>query len=147
MKKLLTAVVVLSLSVGSLFADAKVFTEKFKAQVKEAKSKVKMISPQEALKMMEEKQDFIIIDVRDKDEVTSMGYPKWDKYKNMSRGKLEPMLGKSDLVVENSLMVFCKTGARAALAAQTLQEYGFKNVVVVDGGMDKWLENNYPSVD
>ncbi|DAB34163.1 MAG TPA: hypothetical protein CFH82_06700 [Sulfurospirillum sp. UBA12182] len=65
----------------------------------------------------------------------------------MSRGKLEPMLGKSDLVVENSLMVFCKTGARAALAAQTLQEYGFKKVVVVDGGMDKWLENNYPSVD
>jgi len=136
-----------SLGISSSFADAKVFTEKFKAQVEEAKTKVKMISAEEAFKMMEENKDLIIIDVRTKDEVATLGYPKWDKYKNMSRGRLEPDLGKSDLVVGDTLMVFCKTGSRAALASVTLQEYGFENVVVVDGGMESWLEKNYPSVD
>jgi pyruvate kinase len=27
------------------------------------------------------------------------------------------------------------------------QEYGFKNVSVIDGGMDLWLEKKLPSVD
>jgi len=147
MNKLLATLLVVSLGISSSFADAKVFKEKFKAQVEEAKAKVTMISVEEAFKMMEENKDLIVIDVRTKEEVADWGYPKWDKYKNISRGRLEPDLGKSDLVVDDTIMVFCKTGSRAALAGVTLQEYGFKNVVVVDGGMESWIEKNYPSVD
>ena len=29
----------------------------------------------------------------------------------------------------------------------SIKEYGFKNVTIVEGGFDKWLEKKLPSVD
>ena len=93
------------------------------------------------------KEVFTILYVRDPEEVSSFGRPDLAAYKNISRGKLEPLLAKSGLTVDDTIVVFCKTGARAALAAQTLKAYGFKNVMVADGGMDAWIVKDYPEVE
>jgi len=96
--------------------------------------------------MMDADEAFTILDVRDPDEIITFGRPDWKAYKNISRGKLEPLRGKSGLNVDDKIVVFCKTGARAALAAQTLKNYGFKNGMVTQKGMDDWIMLNLPEV-
>lgn len=147
MRKLLVALMVAMLGYVGAWADAAAFGEKFKAQVKAAKAEVTMVPLDKVKAMMDAKEIFTILDVRDPDEVSSFGRPDWAAYKNISRGKLEPLLAKSGLTVDDTIVVFCKTGARAALAAQTLKAYGFKNVMVADGGMDAWIVKDYPEVE
>jgi len=146
LRKLFIAIVLI-LGVGFAYADAPDFDAIFKAQVAEAKKQVGVISRADVVKMIQEKQKFLIVDVRESDEIKTFGKIDWPDQKNLSRGKLEPMLAKSGLKVEDKILVHCKTSARAALAAKTLKEFGFKNVQIIDGGMDKWLEENLPALD
>nr|WP_289302938.1 rhodanese-like domain-containing protein [Methylophaga sp. UBA3996] len=39
-------------------------------------------------------------------------------------------------------MVYCKSGGRSALAAQTLQTMGYQHVYSIAGGFDAWLQTN-----
>lgn len=147
MRKLLVALLVAMLGCVGAFADANAMVDKFKAQVKAAKAEVSMVSLDKVKAMMDAGEKFTILDVRDSNEIASFGRPAWEAYKNISRGKLEPLIGKSGLSVDDKIVVFCKTGARAALAAQTLKAYGFKDVMVADGGMDGWIVKDYPEVE
>jgi len=147
MRKLLAALLVAMLGYVGAWADTAAFGDKFKAQVKAAKAEVSMVSLDKVKAMMDAGETFTILDVRDPDEVSTFGRPDWVAYKNISRGKLEPLLGKSGLGVNDKVVVFCKTGARAALAGQTLKAYGFKNVMVADSGMDDWIVKDYPEVE
>jgi rhodanese-related sulfurtransferase len=147
MRKLLVALLVAMVGSVGMWADAAAFDAKFKEQVKEAKSQLNVVTLDQVKAMMDANENFTILDVRDPDEVSGFGRPDWKAYKNISRGKLEPLLGKSGLSVDDKVVVFCKTGARAALAAQTLKNYGFKNVMVADKGMDTWIEKNLPDVE
>ena len=45
---------------------------------------------------------------------------------------------------EQPVAIYCATGGRSALAANTLQMMGFKNVVSVDGGFVRWSKENRP---
>ena len=42
------------------------------------------------------------------------------------------------------MIVVCHSGARAALAAATLQDMGFADVSVLEGGLSAWLEAGLP---
>jgi len=42
--------------------------------------------------------------------------------------------------VEDPVIVYCKTGGRAALAAQTLQLMGYQQVYSIAGGYDAWQQ-------
>jgi rhodanese-related sulfurtransferase len=44
------------------------------------------------------------------------------------------------------LMLICKSGARSALAAASLLQMGFTNVVSVAGGFDAWVKEGLPLV-
>ncbi len=41
---------------------------------------------------------------------------------------------------ESKWLVFCRSGGRGALAADTLQKMGFKHIVNVIGGVDAWSQ-------
>lgn len=79
-----------------------------------------------------------VIDVRESDEFAAAHIPGAI---HMSRGMLEfkidnfPSLQSRDL----KLIVYCKTGGRAALAARALQDMGYLDVASICGGMDAWL--------
>lgn len=119
----------------------------FKTKVAEAQKDLNVVSGESVVAMMKEKKEFVIVDVREADEIKTFGKVDWPNQKHLSRGKLEPQLQKSGLKIDDNIYVMCKTGARSSLAAKTLKEYGFKNVNVIEGGMDKWLEKKLPSVD
>ncbi|WP_104131256.1 rhodanese-like domain-containing protein [Cryobacterium sp. M91] len=40
---------------------------------------------------------------------------------------------------ETPLVIYCRTGRMSAVAATTLAELGYKDVVELDGGMDAWV--------
>ena len=128
-------------------ATAPNFNEVFKAKVADARKDIQVVSGAEMVKIMKEKPSVIIVDVREADEIKTFGKVDWKNQKHLSRGKMEPQLQKSGLKIDDDIYIMCKTGARSSLAAKTLKEYGFKNVSVIDGGMDLWLEKKLPSVD
>ncbi len=45
------------------------------------------------------------------------------------------------------MIVVCRSGARAALAAVTLQTMGYVDVAVLDGGLVAWQDAGLPVVE
>ena len=43
------------------------------------------------------------------------------------------------------MIVYCRSGARAALAALTLKTLGFENVANLKGGFNAWKEAGLPT--
>ncbi len=129
------------------WADPATFSAKFKEDVKIAKTKLEVVAPEKIKAMIKTDEDFIILDVRDSDELVIFGRPDWKNYKNISRGRLELLLGGSGLKEDDKILVICKTSTRSALAGATLKEYGFKNIMVLNGGMDAWALYNLPEIE
>lgn len=126
---------------------AQTFAEITKAKEVELTKEVTKVPASEVVQMMQDKKDFIIVDIREADEIKTMGKIDWKNQKNISRGLMEYRLPKSGLTVDDNIYVLCKTSGRSLMAAKTLKEYGFKNVKVIEGGFDNWLEKKYPALD
>lgn len=45
---------------------------------------------------------------------------------------------------EASIILYCGGGYRSVLAADSLQQMGYRHVVSMDGGIRAWREANYP---
>jgi len=61
---------------------------------------------------------------------------------HISRGMLEFMISNHPDFQDKeiSIVVYCKSGGRSALATSTLQQLGFNNVHSMLGGFDEWDE-------
>ena len=106
--------------------------------VAEALKMVKTISPEEALKLTNEKK-CNLIDIRDEMELEKQG--RIENSIPISRGMLEFSIHPKSAFAQNNrldlnkeIVLFCAGGARSALAAKSLKEMGFSNVSHVDGG-------------
>jgi len=107
----------------------------------DAKSRITEIDIDDAEKLIN--QGYKVLDVREPNEHEA-GHIEGSL--NIPRGVLEPA---ADLTFEGAnpylrdgrdsqWLVLCATGGRAALATDTLQQMGFKNVVNLAGGMNAW---------
>lgn len=45
---------------------------------------------------------------------------------------------------EASIILYCGGGYRSVLAADSLQQMGYRHVISMDGGIRAWREANYP---
>ena len=106
--------------------------------VQEALKLVKTVTPEDALKLVNEKK-CNLIDIRDDVELEKLG--RIENSFHISRGLLEFSIHPESNFVQNNkldlnkeIVLFCAAGGRSALAAKTLKEMGFKNVSHVDGG-------------
>ena len=45
---------------------------------------------------------------------------------------------------DQAIILYCGTGGRSALAAKTLEELGYKNVLSMDGGIVAWAQAGMP---
>lgn len=96
-----------------------------------ANSSVRKLSIQEAADKLKE-QNVLIVDVRDPSEVEKTG--KLKGAVNVSRGMLEfradseSQYHNLDFENDKTVLVYCGTGGRAALAGKTLQEMGYRQV-------------------
>ena len=87
----------------------------------------------------------VLMDVREADEYAQGHLPGAI---HVSRGLLEfklsgtPALASRDL----SIVVYCKTSGRAALAACVMHDMGYLNVKSIAGGFDAWVANGRPVI-
>ena len=106
--------------------------------VEEALKEVNTISPDEALKKLND-NNCNLIDIRDIRELQNSG--KVENSLHIPRGMLEFWMdptsayfkeGKIDMKKE--IVLFCAGGLRSALGAKSLKEMGFEKVSHIDGG-------------
>lgn len=112
--------------------------------VEEALKSVKMVSVEEAKTIIEGEELYNLIDVREKEEYY-LGYIPGSVV--IPRGRLEFSIASPEFWEAEGLylpekketfVVYCKKGKRSILAAQSLMQMGYKNVVVIDGGWKGW---------
>ncbi|MGB6399576.1 MAG: rhodanese-like domain-containing protein [Bradyrhizobium sp.] len=108
-----------------------------------ANSSVPKISPQDAAALIQRGQA-LVVDVRDGLEIQSTG--KVQGAKHVARGMLEfradpdsPYYDK-EFSRDKTVIVYCASGGRSALAGKTLQDMGYKDVRNL-GGFKDWVEN------
>ncbi len=113
----------------------------FENLVAEAKKKITEISPSEAAEKSKSGQA-VIVDVREKDE---WGEEHIRDAIHMSRGTLE--LEIEEKVPDTNAMIICHCGGggRGALATESLQKMGYKNVHNLAGGFKAWKAAGLPT--
>lgn len=124
--------------------------------VTEAKAVINEISITQLVEYMAQHPEPRLIDVREPAEFAvnhiqgAINYP---------RGVLEMQLATHPAVAASGceaevalsqlaqapLYLICRSGARSALAAESLQRMGFTQVYSVAGGMQAWLDAQLPS--
>jgi len=100
---------------------------------------IREITPQEALE--QQSQGAVLLDVRDENEHAA-GLPAGALA--LPRGKI---VEKIDALVPNRetpIVSICASGKRSMLAAQTLAELGYSDVVSVTGGFVRWQMEQLP---
>ena len=103
----------------------------FQEILQEANNVVPKISPNEAKFLQDE--GALIIDIRESDEVSLSG--KVENAFHIPRGLLEFQTklvnpnGLENFTPENTIILYCASGGRAALAGKSLKDMGLTNLV------------------
>ena len=101
---------------------------------------MKEISCAELKKMIDGKEDFQLIDVREEHEVdiASIG------------GELIPMGDVMDnldkISKEKKVVLFCRSGKRSGAVAQALEQNGYTNIHNLKGGILAWADEIDPEM-
>ena len=97
------------------------------------KATYRQISMEEAVTMMAQESDYIILDVRRADEFASGHIPGAINIANESIGTEEvPELPDK----EQLIMIYCRSGNRSKQAAEKLAAQGYTNIVEFGGILD-----------
>ncbi len=109
--------------------------------VAEAKKSITEILPTDAFVKLTS-DDVVFIDVREKDE--------WDEGHipdaiHLSRGTIESEIEEKVPDTETTIICNCGGGGRSALAAESLQRMGYKNVRSLTGGFKAWKAIGLPT--
>lgn len=85
----------------------------------------------------------ILIDVREESEYAASHLPG---AVHMSRGVLEGRIASvpAGKKADSKILLYCRTDARASLAAVSLQGMGYTDVQVLAGGFDAWIGAGKP---
>src|SRR5262250_1004875 len=88
------------------------------------------------------KEPFALIDVREAGEYNSSHIPGSSL---IARRQLEYLVPQSVPFKGTPIVVCDDDGRRAALAARTLERLGYRQVSVLDGGINRWVTENLPT--
>ena len=122
----------------------------FNKLVQESRESLEIIDSNTLKKLIDKNEDIAIIDVNDKDETDARGMIKGAF--NVSLGTLHykadqevPESFKDSRIQDRNkkVVVTCGLGLCAAIGGKLLKDMGFKDVVLLDGGVEKWVEDGY----
>lgn len=104
--------------------------------VTEAKQHITEVSVSTAKQLLTE-GNIVLVDTREESEYATAHI---DNAILLPRGVLEFKIGATPDLADKSkaVLIYCRTGGRSALAAQTLQQLGYNNVLSIAGGFDAW---------
>jgi len=102
----------------------------------EAKSKAPHISSQQLAGYQSTKEKFVLLDIRTEAEYEA-GHIQGARW--FPRGKLEYYIQELITDPDSTIVLYCRTGGRSALATLTLKDMGYTNVVDLEGGFKEWV--------
>jgi rhodanese-related sulfurtransferase len=105
--------------------------------INEAKQRITEVTPQQVRDMRGRGEEATYLDVREPNE-WNLGHLPGAIH--IPRGQLET---KIEAIVprQRRVVVYCAAGNRSALAADTLQQMGYANVVSLVGGFSGWAQS------
>lgn len=115
--------------------------------VKEATAAIETISPEEAIKRMND-EDFLLVDIRDPRELEREG--RIPGAFHAPRGMLEFWVDpaspyyKEVFGQDKKFVFFCAAAGRSAISVKTLQDMGMENIAQLGGGFAGWRNADGP---
>ena len=117
-------------------------SERFEKLCADAKTHIQEISTDEVARKLERGEPFELVDIRE-DRELEKGRIKGAKH--IGRGVLERDIEKTIPDMSAEVVLYCGGGYRSALAAESLEKMGFKNVKSMAGGWREWLGKSLPT--
>src|ERR687885_1411907 len=111
--------------------------------LEEARREIPEVSVEEVEARRKRGDDFILLDVREKDEVRA-GYIAGAV--TIPRGFLEFQAAGHIPNTDRDVVVYCAGGARSLLAAKVLRSMGYDRVSSMAGGITRWRDAGYAVV-
>ena len=114
--------------------------------VAEAKGRVQNLSPEQVAAEIDGAEEATLVDIREDDERLQSGAIPGAV--RAPRGMLEfwadptSPYHREEFSPERRTILYCASGGRSALAADTLQRMGYGNVAHLDGGIKAWKEGD-----
>lgn len=117
-------------------------TKEYLDLVNDAKSRIKEVTTDETLRLIENNEKFILIDIREESE---WNVERIITAEYLGRGILErDIIGKHPEKSKH-IVLYCGGGFRSALGADNLQRMGYTNIFSMAGGITEWCEKKYPT--
>jgi rhodanese-related sulfurtransferase len=114
---------------------------RFLAFVNEVRQRVNEVDVQQVKRWMEQNRPFVLVDVREESE-WAKGHLPSAQY--LGRGILERDIETRYPELDTPLVLYCGGGFRSVLAADNLQQMGYRDVISMDGGYRGWVQSGYP---
>lgn len=101
----------------------------------EARARITQVTPQEAMQERRAHPETILVDCREPNEWNLGRIPG---ALLMPRGILESSIEKA-VARDRKIIIYCASGNRSALAAESLEQMGYHDVSSMSGGIKGWM--------
>ena len=108
----------------------------YEQMVADAKTRIREVTPREALAQREADGGVVFLDVREPQE--------WNLFRipgavHVPLGALGDAVGRA-VRTDQPVIVYCARGNRSALAADTMREMGYRDVASLAEGIRGWMQ-------
>ena len=117
------------------------FGQNYQALVKDAKTRIKEMSAGELKALQSSGEQFTLIDVRE-DSEWSAGHAAGAMH--LGRGVIERDIEAKVPQKDAKVVLYCHSGSRSALAADSLAKMGYSNVYSLAGGITAYQSAGLP---
>jgi rhodanese-related sulfurtransferase len=109
--------------------------------VQDAKNDVAECTVQDVKQRLDRNEPFHLVDVREDREWDAGHLPRAI---HLGKGIIERDVEKTIPDTAAPVVLYCGGGFRSALAAKSLRDMGYTNVISMDGGFSGWKNAGYP---
>ena len=113
------------------------------ALMDQAKDEVEEMSPVVLKRMIDNEDDFILLDVREAEQ-RAEGAIYADETLMVTRGDLEFEIMNKIKNKDAVIVTYCRSGGRGLFSAQTLKHLGYQNAYNLKGGLKGWARAGFP---
>jgi rhodanese-related sulfurtransferase len=104
--------------------------------INESKARITEVTPEQVMGMQDRGERIVLLDCRDLPEVNLGRIPN---AVHVSRGNIETRI-EAIIPRDAHVIIYCASGNRSALVADTMQQMGYDNVASMAGGINRWAE-------
>jgi rhodanese-related sulfurtransferase len=109
----------------------------------EAERTVKQMDGKELKGMIDKYDKFVLIDLRGQAQIERGEIYAANSFK-IERGYLEFQIEKNVPDKNTKLVLYCCSGKRSILAAESLMKMGYTDVTSLRGGVIEWVDKDFP---